>query len=852
MPALTATPTRAVDARRSPLLAALLPILLACCLSAASAPVWAACDPGQHDFYGTCVEQLSLFGQASWQETAHGAVLGNAMGWHLSGLAIDRSAKPNRIYVADTSNNRILGFRSLGVCSAAPLIACTNDSDCAPAAAGTCDISGEFGWPFNPTFRDADVVIGQPDAHGSACNGDDNVGIYGPATASTLCLMQKPAVDNVAESWQFMNFDVDGQGNLYVTDRHNNRVLGYYQPFSSDQSGGKGDAVADVVFGQPDFTANFAHDARPVGPDTLFLNLLSMDHVAIPSFGGVMTDAQGNVWIADMGNSRVLRFPAGSTVPNLVLGQPDFTTVNPDTLVGPFAMVLDPDRGWLYVLDYDWRGNANVSRLVIFKPDRVTGDFANGMAPKRTVRPYRKLKEPAGWQYSFNALGMTLNRYRKGAYGAGKIWVFEQWPGRRALLLNRNGGFTRGLIGSPRLTSIGGTGWGDMHPECSSSAYEYRLFSPGGSGGIDDDDNLYVADTFPTRVAVYHLPTYAAVEENGTRCPPRPKATLLGQPEPTNDRLLGLTRSAHAAGNQLFVDDWSRILVWNDYTHAAIGAPADVVIDADTNGGRFATVDDRGHLWFANHVFKLPVTPTARTPIASNVPVYWADDPDVQATVIGTPEFDPVSGKLWIADDHRVLRIANATDIESGAKLLADMVIGQTTKTNLCNQGLGAPAANRLCIVRSVRFDRLGNLYVVENDYECHGNDRITMFAAADLAAAQGMFPDLSATRVFGGTMTTPGSCAFSPVAVTFDSANRMVVATDGVFGDRRTRAVRQLFLFPTPLTSQVPSATIRVPMGAPGEIQFDGDDNLVIRDHTWHRAWVVNLDRDPTWVVPE
>ena len=265
-------------------------------------------------------------------------------------------------------------------------------------------------------------------------------------------------------------------------------------------------------------------------------------------------------------------------------------------------------------------------------------------------------------------------------------------------------------------------------------------------------------------------------------------------------------------------------------------------------------MDDRGHLWFANHVFKLPVTATARTPIASNVPVYWADDPDTQATIIGAPEFDPVSGKLWIADDHRVLRIANATDIESGDELLVDMVLGQTTKSNACNQGLGAPAANRLCVVRSIRFDRLGNLYVIENDYECHGNNRITVFAAADIAAAQGMFPNLSATRVFGGTMTTPGPCDFSPVAVTFDSANRMVVANDGgVFTpDYRTRSVRQLFLFPTPLTSQVPSATIRVPMGAPGELQFDDDDNLVIRDHTWHRAWVVNLARDPTWVVPE
>jgi len=115
------------------------------------------------------------------------------------------------------------------------------------------------------------------------------------------------------------------------------------------------------------------------------------------------------------------------------------------------------------------------------------------------------------------------------------------------------------------------------------------------------------------------------------------------------------------------------------------------------------------------------------------------------------------------------------------------------------------------------------------------------------------MSPNLSASIAFGGTLTTRGDCEFSPVAVTFDSQNQMVVANDGgVFTtDYRTRAVRQLFFFPTPLSNQVPSATIRLPMGAPGEVQFDEADNLIVRDHTWHRVWVVNLSHDPFWLVP-
>src|SRR5262245_25594775 len=55
-------------------------VLVASCTIAGPSRAWATCAPGQHDFYDTCVEQLSLFGQASWKETAHGAVLGNSLG----------------------------------------------------------------------------------------------------------------------------------------------------------------------------------------------------------------------------------------------------------------------------------------------------------------------------------------------------------------------------------------------------------------------------------------------------------------------------------------------------------------------------------------------------------------------------------------------------------------------------------------------------------------------------------------------------------------------------------------------------------------------------------------------------
>src|SRR5581483_6313470 len=145
-----------------------------------------------------------------------------------------------------------------------------------------------------------------------------------------------------------------------------------------------------------------------------------------------------------------------------------------------------------------------------------------------------------------------------------------------------------------------------------------------------------------------------------------------------------------------------------------------------------------------------PGTPLAgdRRPRASRhggcaraVPVYWGDDPSTQVTTIAVPAWDPVGRKLWIADGNRVLRIANAGRVGTGEKLLVDLVVGQVAKgANDCNQGFSSPAASRLCVASEVQFDPSGNLYVVENAYECHGNNRITVFTAADIAAAQGLF----------------------------------------------------------------------------------------------------------------
>src|SRR6185437_5264952 len=148
-------------------------------------------------------------------------------------------------------------------------------------------------------------------------------------SASSLCLIDYPERTNNAEYWMRATMDVDSQGDLYVPDIWNNRVLEYYQPFSSDKTGGKGDAIADKVWGQPNFTTNlknnsstFTQNTTPTA-QTLDLGTGPVDY---STSRGVTVNPDGSIWVADTYNHRVLHFPANSSTADVVLGQPNFTS----------------------------------------------------------------------------------------------------------------------------------------------------------------------------------------------------------------------------------------------------------------------------------------------------------------------------------------------------------------------------------------------------------------------------------------------------------------------------------------------------------------------------------------------
>ncbi len=159
----------------------------------------------------------------------------------------------------------------------------------------------------------------------------------------------------------------DHFGNLWVADQCNSRLLQYRQPFSDGMA-------ASVVIGEPDFTTTRGpggcgtFPAPPATAATLFLNT------------GFAFDAYGDLWVTDTFDRRVLEFAppfSNGMAAVLVIGQKDFTSQkvgdSAKTLGGTTGVAFDPN-GDLWVADYD------NSRIVEFTPP-----FKDGMAASLVI-----------------------------------------------------------------------------------------------------------------------------------------------------------------------------------------------------------------------------------------------------------------------------------------------------------------------------------------------------------------------------------------------------------------------------------------------------------------------------------
>lgn len=220
-----------------------------------------------------------------------------------SGAALDTSASPPILYVADTGNNRVLAWRNAQAFSKGAM---------------------------------ADLVLGQRDRLSTLPQG--------PGTSLSTGLSQPTAVA------------VDLTGNVYVLDAGNNRILRYPRPFAQPDE----QKFPDMVLGQPNLSAN-TPNAGGLSPRSI-----ALAPAGRVFRGGLTFDRSGNLWLSDAGNHRVLRYPGnalatGQNQPaaDLVLGQFSFTTNdfnrqgdarNKVAMTSPSGLAVDP-AGRVYVCD---------------------------------------------------------------------------------------------------------------------------------------------------------------------------------------------------------------------------------------------------------------------------------------------------------------------------------------------------------------------------------------------------------------------------------------------------------------------------------------------------------------------
>jgi sugar lactone lactonase YvrE len=359
--------------------------------------------------------------------------------------------------------------------------------------------------PANSKFADsqnASFVLGQPDFVSNSAN----------PTASTFSTPHFIVLDS--------------QGDLWVSDGGNDRVLEFKTPFVIGEN-------ASVVLGQSDFTS------------WQVLNGTNPKSLWHPQ--GLVFDSQGNLWVADGGSNRVLEFmPPFRTgqEPSLVLGHKDFTSdeqtspPSKSSTYYPEGITFDPD-GNLWVADTS-------GRLLEFKPP-----FSDG---KDASLVLQNLSNAGGITSSTVSapFGITFDK-------TGNLWVADSGNYR---LLRFDKPFSNNQAASLVLGHKDFTTGGEG---VSSNASSFR--DPYGIT-FDSQGNLWVTDSGNNRVLEF-IPPFT----NGERA-----SLILGQTSfnagaiDTGGHTAGTLDQPHgiafdAAGNLWVADSTNnRILVYKSNT----------------------------------------------------------------------------------------------------------------------------------------------------------------------------------------------------------------------------------------------------------------------------------------------
>ena len=751
-----------------------------------------------------------ILGQPDFSEITPNQVVPYKL-FNPGGVTVDRTSNPGLAYVWDSGNSRVLGI-DLEKCysSGSP---CTEE-----------------------------VVLGQPSGYGhSACNGDSafqRFPVRAQANSDTLCGLP-PGSLSPWEHPSFVTMAVDSRSALYVPDVYNNRVLKYEAPFEND-------SIADQVWGQLDFSKTHCNrgENRPSANTLCFDSETTRRRPegAGTNYGsGAELDPQGNLWVADSGNNRVLRFPVDietgriSETADLVLGQESFDSFDSgselDEMYSPSSVAVGPGA-LLYVAD------AYNHRVLVFEPPFETGMSAQGVFGS-------DLRSPNGLEADPDGRGLWVHDA-----GNRRVDLWD-WTG-----LDINKSFLRAR---------------------DSTDLNDAPYRTAGGIGIDGTGNLLVA-VYGVDQDIIHYETNSSTGFGEGVV--HPHGRLFSPPYGFN--LTGTEELVSAYGvavwdDQLVVADVDRLSYWNGLDQLESGKPPTGVVGFKSyyRGGSTCCyrikMDEAGRLWVVNtasatglwlDVYQMPLH-------ERSVPLHTVFMPGSRVPVLGAG-LDIILGKsvfglapvgngefLWLSDsyNHRVMRIRDPF-----TNPVVDVILGQKDETGImCNRRAlvlphmpadpsvyETPSADMLCFPGALSLDRKGNLYVSDHSLEIEGNLRLLVFPSE-------LFPPDTESTIYA----PPASKSFvshtappygvskltllrdglvwsasddnlraSTHEVAFDSQNRMVASFNAYRGGRFVG------VFNDPLgPTTLPDAYLFDLASMPYAVTFDSNDNLYVGD---------------------
>ena len=635
-------------------------------------------------------------------------------------------------------------------------------------------------------------------------------------------------------------------GAVYVSDTANNRVLGWTSSASADRN-----ARADVVIGQKDFFTTGAGM-----PATLQSGLNQPTGLAV--------NANGDLFVVDAGNNRILRYPRPFDQPevlklaDLVIGQPNLSSRAPNAGgLSASSIVASTSQGAAYRtgLEFDADGNlwftdAGNHRVLRYPASSLGAGAGNG--PAATVvlgQPGMTTKAPLGLKFEERP---KLNGHRFPSDVAvdsqGRVFVVDQLlralvylpPFDGAKLASRVMGLVAVEQGQPVPPPINartmgvvlqGNNW--LPPE--------GVFTIGNVPFIVDTPASRILRFAPFdqwEVATDIAPSPAAVAVIGqdSMNSNAPMANRGGS-EPRADTLFEPVGAAVGPGNQVWVAD--------SLNNRALGFP-------DLSNGS-------GPVTQATGVLGQPGFPNRAINRIEGREFYFRSQLVSAADVV--IDWNARPPHMYVADpnNHRVLGFRDARRIRNGSS--ADVVIGQPgmfrSIVNYPSNDPGRPNQNGLFFPLGLEVDGKGNLYVAD-----WGNSRVLRFPppfdqppglqTADLVLGQFSFTS-KITDATASTMAAPYG-----LTLTHDGRGLLVSDTGHnrvlMFTGQFTNGMAASRVFGQPDTTSTGAGAADDPsrMNSPRGISTDGSDRLYVADANNNRilafqqVWGVSSDGPP------